>query len=115
MAVETLSARESRDMDAPIVHAFARCCFCQSLLIKVDAHWWCQRRECRDIQRRYGIAFEQEDGSLSWWHVPLPKQAKVEMQTAPNVMFAGAAGPGKSFWGRRRLIRRAIAYTGYRV
>ncbi len=104
--------------DAPILHSFARCCFCQSLLMKVGSTWWCQTRACRDIQRRYAIAFREdnaETGTIErFWHVPLPKQALVEMQTAPNVMYAGAAGPGKSFWGRRRLIRRAIAYNGYR-
>lgn len=29
-------------------------------------------------------------------------------------MFAGAMGPGKSHWGRKRLTRRAIAYENYR-
>lgn len=100
------------------VHPVASCCFCKNPLVKIQSHWWCCRAECREIQRRYAIAFREdndETGTLeSWWHVPLPKQALVEMQTAPNVMYAGAAGPGKSFWGRRRLLRRAIAYPGYR-
>lgn len=97
------------------LHKFATCCFCKSPLAKLSAnHWWCLNEPCRDIQRRYMIAFEQDDGGFEYWHVPLPLQAKAEMQTAPNVMFAGAAGPGKSYWARRRELRRAIAYEGYR-
>lgn len=95
------------------VHSFAVCCFCRLPLIKVKSNWWCQTQQCRDIQRKYGIAIEV-DGFEEWFHLPLPKQAKVEMQRAPNCMFAGSAGPGKSKWGRGRLVRRAIAYTGYR-
>lgn len=96
------------------IHQFAKCCWCSSLLMKVGAFWWCQSEECRDKQRRYAIAFETDDGDFEWWHVPLPKQAHAEMQTAPNVMYAGAAGPGKSYWIRRRYIRRALAYENYR-
>lgn len=96
------------------IHAFATCCFCKSPLVKLQSHWWCAREACRDIQRRYSIAFQHDDGSERFWHVPLPKQALVEMQTAPNVMYAGAAGPGKSHWGRRRLTRRAMAYENYK-
>lgn len=102
-------------MDRPFtLHSFARCCWCQSLLMKIGNFWWCQQESCRDIQRRYVIAFQEDNGVEEFWHVPLPLQATAEMQTAPNVMFAGAAGPGKSYWLRRRYIRRALAYENYR-
>lgn len=96
------------------VHPVATCCFCRNPLVLLDQHWWCCQESCRDISRRYAILFQAGDDVTTFWHVPLPKQARVEMQTAPNVLYAGAAGPGKSFWGRRRLLRRALAYEGYR-
>lgn len=91
-------------------HATARCCWCQSSLIKIGDTWWCQQKDCRTKQRESGISFKKgKKGHEEWtfWFTPLPLQAEFERLKAPRKLFGGAAGGTKSFGARRLAFRRA--------
>ena len=97
-------------------HATAKCCWCASLLVKLDGHWWCPTDPCRLKQRQWGIYTEHPQTSggavvgwvQKWLWVPLPKQVVFLEMPGKRKLLGGAAGPGKSHvsrFGAYRLCR----------
>lgn len=91
-----------RGLAGVVIHATAKCVWCQSSLVRDSGGvWWCQRVECQNKQRAAGIAV----GNRRWF-TPLPLQAYFEGLRAPRKLFGGAAGGTKSFGARRLAMRR---------
>ncbi len=97
-------------------HPVAKCCWCASFLVKVEGHWWCQTRACRDKQRVWGIGQQIPKigaGGLrgfewTWWSVPLPKQVAFLELSGKRKLMAGAVGPGKSKTARNGAYRLCL-------
>jgi hypothetical protein len=106
-----------------MTHATARCCWCQSALIKEGKTWWCQQKECRTKQREYAISFEVpviDKGKFTgyewqhWW-VPLPLQAEFLRIRAKRKLLGGAAGGSKSTVSRFGAHRLCLSIPGLSV
>lgn len=87
----------------------ATCCWCQSPLIHVESAWWCghpTQDVCRRKQAEWATAIDTPKGRV-WLYVPTPIQAMWHAATLERTVtrlgVGGAAGPGKSRWGRETL------------
>ena len=60
-----------------------------------------------------GTYFEQPDGSLKLWWLPLPHQKAYHEAHQPNVLLEGGRGSGKSEVIRKDAILRCMAYPNY--
>ena len=74
---------------------------------------WCRTLACRQRQNERAVWTKGADGITRAVYVPTPKQVDFDACQSRYVMFAGAAGPGKSHAGRWRLYRRALRIPGY--
>lgn len=61
-----------------------------------------------------GIYFENDKGEIEALYVPTPKQQEFHAQIAPNVLYIGARGTGKSHALRWEAHSRALAYPGFK-
>lgn len=106
-------------------HAIAKCCWCASALVKLEGHWWCQTKACRDKQLAWGIAQQvpkqgkHGDGfqGFAWkrlW-VPLPKQVAFLEMGGKRKLLGGAAGPGKSHVSRFGAYRLCLTVPNLSV
>ena len=94
------------------VHDHARCCWCQTPFSLSASYWVCPRPECLARQRAYGLGLQTKAG-MEWLYLPLPRQVDFHASAAPNTLFGGAAGPGKSHALRYDAYMRCLAYPGY--
>lgn len=104
-------------------HAIAKCCWCVSALVKLDGHWWCPTRACRDKQRAWAIVRQvpkivagQFQGYQSeFWWVPLPKQVAFLELSGKRKLMRGAVGPGKSKTARNGAYRLCLTVPNLSV
>jgi hypothetical protein len=90
--------------------AQATCCWCQSVLVESEEAWWCSgSTDCQKRQMRF--ATEQQDAQghrVGWLYLPTPVQTTWHEATllrgVKHVGVGGAAGPGKSRFGRETLF-----------
>lgn len=89
----------------------AVCCWCSSALVQVDGAWWCSGQEsCRRRQTQFASAHIHAKTKKveRWLYVPTPIQTvwheATLIRTATRVGVGGAAGPGKSKFGRETLF-----------
>ncbi len=105
------------------VHPIARCCWCQSSLVKRVGHWWCPTEACRTKQRQWAIVLQEkriERGQFKgyqskFWWVPLPKQVEFLALPGKRKLLGGAAGPGKSHVARCGAYRLCLTIPGLSV
>ncbi len=82
-------------------HVSARCCWCQSPLVesialRSKACWTCPTKACWRRQLATTVAVQLPDGRRTVLFVPVPKQVMFWECPSPNILWGGAAGPGKS-------------------
>jgi hypothetical protein len=88
----------------------ATCCWCGSALVQAEGVWWCGSPDpkCRLRQTAWATAAQNtKTKARTWLYVPSPIQAlwheATLVRTTKNLGVGGAAGPGKSRWGRETL------------
>ena len=97
-----------------VVHATARCCWCQAPLRRHDALWWCPTPACSARQRAHAVGVPGKKGTIArWLYLPTPKQVVFDAEPARNILFGGAAGCSKTHGARWRMHRRALRLPGY--
>jgi hypothetical protein len=110
-------------MMQPEVHPSAKCCWCTSAFVKIEKHWWCPTKQCRDRQREWAIVRQVPktgargfEGYVAehWW-VPLPKQATVLRLNAKRKLIGGAAGGSKSDVARKGAYRLCLTIPNLSV
>lgn len=86
----------------------AVCCWCQTPLIQASGVWWCGHVSdtCRKRQAQWATV-QGSGKTLRYLYVPTPIQAAWHeaslVRTTTRLGVGGAAGPGKSRWGREGL------------
>lgn len=92
----------------------ARCCWCQTPMIRLKGlgnPWWCGGSlRCRERQSSWMI---QAGGRIVF--LPTPRQVEFLASTAPNTLYGGAAGPGKSHAARWGLYSWCLRITNLRT
>lgn len=104
-------------------HPLAKCCWCVSALVKIDAHWWCPTKACRDKQRAWAIGLNVpkiganglQGYEWQFWWVPLPKQVAFLEMAGKRKLLGGAAGPGKSDVARKGAYRLCLTIPNLSV
>jgi hypothetical protein len=104
-------------------HPIAKCCWCASSLVKLEGHWWCPTKVCRDKQLAWGIAQQVPktvNGQMQGWTwkrlwVPLPKQVEFLQMAGKRKLLGGAAGPGKSHVSRFGAYRLCLTIPNLSV
>jgi hypothetical protein len=104
-------------------HPLAKCCWCVSSLVKLQGHWWCPTKACRDKQRAWAIVRQVpkvgkngfEGYEASYWWVPLPKQVAFLELEGKRKLLGGAAGPGKSHVSRCGAYRLCLTIPNLSV
>lgn len=86
----------------------ASCCWCGERFFKIDRHYWCKTRRCREKQAEFSLAFHDASGAVVPFYVPLPKQIDFELAPVRYLLGGGAAGATKSHMARYGLYRRAF-------
>ena len=88
----------------------AVCCWCRSSLVEAEGAWWCTGSvECRTRQTQFASAHlhPKTRAITKWLYVPTPIQTvwheATLIRTATRIGVGGAAGPGKSRFGRETL------------
>ena len=98
-------------------HPQARCCWCQSPLVYsqvVDCYCWlCPTEACWRRQVRYALDLTIKGKGRTIRFVPVPKQVVFHESTAKNILWGGAAGPGKSTGARWWLYDRCLKVAGF--
>jgi phage terminase large subunit len=105
------SGQLSRGMEsmARTAVTMATCCWCQAPLVEQEGVWWCGGSDaCRSRQTAFASQHQSKQGVREWLYVPTPVQAQWHEATllrgAKHVGVGGAAGPGKSRFGRETLF-----------
>jgi phage terminase large subunit len=73
------------------------------------------RDELLAYQGLASVKVTQPDGTVSVLYNPTPRQDAFHLSTAPNVLFGGAAGGGKSHCLRWDAYMRCLSQPGYRA
>lgn len=104
-------------------HPVARCCWCASHLVKLEARWWCPTKACRDKQRAWAIVLQVpkvgakgfEGYTTERWWVPLPNQVAFLELNAKRKLIGGAAGGSKSDVARKGAYRMCLTVPNLSV
>lgn len=104
-------------------HKVAACCWCASKLVKLEGHWWCPTKACRDKQRQWAIVRQVpkigangfEGYQASYWWVPLPKQVSFLEAPGKRKLIGGAAGGSKSDVSRKGAYRMCLTVPNLSV
>ena len=89
----------------------AKCCWCSSPLVLAEGVWWCGNltsAACRVRQTTFSTGgINSKTKARTWLYLPTPIQAlwheAALVRTTTRLGVGGAAGPGKSKWGRETL------------
>jgi len=95
------------------------CCWCHAPLVQAQGAWWCGGSQaCRTRQTTFASAHtDRRTGAVkTWLYVPTPVQTvwheATLVRTTKNLCVGGAAGPGKSKFGRESLYWLARQVPG---
>ncbi len=90
--------------------------------MQAEGLWWCPTDRCRDRQRKWAIAIQEQSwvsGKLSvkwrYWWLPTPAQVQCLEMPGARKLIGGAAGFGKSDLARKGAYRLAMTLPGLSV
>lgn len=100
------------------VHPTARCCWCSSPLVESEVRekvcWLCPTEACWRRQYAARVDIEGVPGrARAVLFVPVPKQVMFWRCPSPNILWGGAAGPGKSTGVRWWLYDKCLRIKNF--
>ena len=100
-----------------VVHPTAKCCWCQRSLVQSEVAglvcWLCPQEACWQRQVAHAIVVTLKGKEKRCLFVPVPKQVAMWECPARNILWGGAAGPGKSTGVRWWLYKQCLMIPGY--
>ena len=99
------------------VHVSAKCCWCQTPLVESTVLdrtcWLCPNEPCftRQVDRALVVTLAGKSRTVLF--VPVPKQVMFYECAAPNILWGGAAGPGKSTGVRWWLYGKCLRIPNF--
>lgn len=100
-----------------ITHPTAKCCWTGHPLVQSEVAglvcWLCPQPECWQRQTALAIVVQLKGKERKCLFVPVPKQVDMWECPARNILWGGAAGPGKSTGVRWWLYRQCLTIPGY--
>jgi hypothetical protein len=99
------------------VHPTAKCCWCQAGLVQSEVAgltcWLCPEEACWRRQVAQAVVVTLKGKEKKCLFVPVPKQVVMWECPARNILWGGAAGPGKSTGCRWWLYKQCLTIPGY--